>query len=110
MPPWRLEAHGATVLVRLTPRAARDAIEGVTNLSDGRSALAARVRALPEKGAANAALAALIAHVCGVPKRAVRVTGGAASRLKTVTVAGDAGAVLARLAALARPRGAPGAG
>ena len=110
MPPWRVEAGGVAVLVRLTPRAARDAIEGVARLSDGRDVLAARVRAVPERGAANAALEALLAEACGVPKRAVRVTGGTSGRLKTVAVRGDAGAILARLAAIARPRGASGTG
>ena len=71
-------------------------------LPDGRDALAARVRAIPERGAANAALEVLLAEACGVPKRAVRVTGGATGRLKTVAVSGDAAAILARLAALAR--------
>ena len=102
-PPWRAEAGVVAVLVRLTPRAARDAVEGVTHLSDGRSVLCARVRAVPEKGAANAALEALLAEACGVPKRAVRVTGGAAGRLKTVTVSGYTDVILTRLAAIAQP-------
>ena len=42
--------------VRLTPRASCDLIEGEKLLSDGRRVLAARVRAVPEKGAANEAL------------------------------------------------------
>ena len=100
MPSWRVEAGAVTILVRLTPRASRDALDGVTVLADGRSVLAAWVRAVPEKGAANAALEALVAQICSVPKRAVRVTAGAASRLKTVTVSGDAGEILARLAAV----------
>jgi uncharacterized protein YggU (UPF0235/DUF167 family) len=63
--------------------------------------LKARVRATPEKGAANAALEALIARVLGVPKSSVSVIAGGTSRLKTVTIAGDAehlGATLRRLA------------
>jgi uncharacterized protein len=52
--PWRARAGAVAVLVRLTPGAARDAIDGVTQLSDGQSVLAARVRALPERGAAYA--------------------------------------------------------
>jgi uncharacterized protein len=75
--------------VRLTPRAARDAIEGETRLSDGRVVLAARVRALPEDGAANEALLRLVAKSCGVPRSSVSLVGGATSRLKTLRIEGD---------------------
>ena len=75
--------------VRLTPRAARDAIEGETQLSDGRVVLAARVRALPENGAANEALLRLVAKSCGLPRRSVSLVGGATSRLKTLRIEGD---------------------
>jgi uncharacterized protein YggU (UPF0235/DUF167 family) len=87
--PWRAHGQGLDIAVRLTPRGGRDAIEGVETLADGRSVLKARVRAAPEKGAANAALETLIAKLLGVPKTAVAVTAGATSRLKGVRVQGD---------------------
>ena len=51
--------------------------------------LAARVRADAEKGKANQALEKLIADWLGVSPSQVSVVGGATSRLKTVSVAGD---------------------
>ena len=58
--------------VRLTPRAARDFLEGETRLADGRRVLSARVRAVPEKGAANEALLSLIARASGSREAASR--------------------------------------
>ena len=58
----------------------------------------ARVAAPPVDGAANAALIALAARTFGVPRRAVRITGGETARLKRLFITGDA-AALARVAA-----------
>jgi uncharacterized protein YggU (UPF0235/DUF167 family) len=76
--------------VRLTPKASADAIDGVQAAADGTAHLAARVRAVPDKGAANAALERLLAQRLSLPKRAVSVVAGATSRLKTVRLTGDA--------------------
>jgi uncharacterized protein YggU (UPF0235/DUF167 family) len=86
---WREEKDGFFIRVRLTPRGGRDALEGVETLANGQSVLKARVRAAPEKGLANAALEKLIAEVLNVPKSAVSVVAGGASRVKTVNVSGD---------------------
>ena len=75
----------ARIRVRLTPRAARDAIAG---WQDG--VLRVRVTAPPVEGRANAALERLLAGALGLPKTAVRVVGGAQSRDKTVAVEGIA--------------------
>ena len=56
--PWVEAAQGVLITVRLTPRANRDAIDGVETLSDGRRVVKLRVRALPSEGEANAALIA----------------------------------------------------
>lgn len=98
--PWRGEADGVVVAVRLTPRAPRDRIAGTETLADGRAVLKARVRAVPEKGKANRALEALIAESLGIAPSAVSVAAGAASRLKTVTIKGDPQWLLTRLRAL----------
>jgi len=79
---------GIAIRVRLTPRSQRDAIEGLEETPEG-LALKARVRAIPESGAANSALERLIADWLGVPKSAVAVTAGGKSRLKTVTLTGN---------------------
>jgi uncharacterized protein (TIGR00251 family) len=86
---FRKEADGIVLSVRLTPKANRDAIDGVGVLADGRNVALMRVRAVPEEGAANAALVALVAKTFGRPKSAVTIERGAAQRLKRVRISGD---------------------
>ncbi len=90
--PWRHGDAGVIVSFRLTPKSFKDAVEGLANTSAG-PAFQARVRALPEDGAANAALEQLISEWLGVPKRSVSLTSGAASRLKSLTITGDPAAL-----------------
>ncbi len=84
---WRETARGVAIEVRLTPKGGADRIDGLREAADGGTALSARVRAAAEKGAANAALEALLARALGVPKTEVSVVSGHRSRLKTVEVA-----------------------
>ncbi|MDJ1157342.1 DUF167 family protein [Chelatococcus sp. SYSU_G07232] len=97
--PWAPAGDGLMVVVRLTPRGGRDALEGLATLSDGRSVLKARVRAVPEDGAANTALERLLAKSLGVPPSAVAVVAGHTARVKSVQIDGDADALAAVLAA-----------
>lgn len=103
--PWRPVSGGIVLRVRLTPRSSRDEITGLARTADG-PAVAARVRAVPEKGAANAALERLVAEWLGLPRSAVGIDAGAKSRLKTVAIAGDpdrlAASIEERLARAAR--------
>ncbi len=87
--PYEADAGGLRLRVRLTPRGARDELEGMEVLADGRAVLKARVRAAPENGAANAALEKLIAKTLRVPKSSVSVRAGATTRVKTLHVVGD---------------------
>jgi len=87
--PYEASATGIRIRVRLTPRGGRDALEGVEALADGRVVLKARVRAVPEKGLANAALEQLVARTLGVSKSAVSVVSGGTSRIKAVEIAGE---------------------
>jgi uncharacterized protein YggU (UPF0235/DUF167 family) len=96
---WRAAPGGIDIAVRLTPKAAADRVDGVETASDGRPHLKARVRAVPEKGAANKALERLVASWLGVPASTVAVTAGATARLKTVRVSGNADALVAAIAA-----------
>ena len=99
-PPFaRRGKSGIELQVRLTPNGRKDAVEGMREASDGAVHLAARVRAVPEKGAANRALELLIAKWLGVPPSTVAVVAGGKARVKTVVVEGDPELLLARLAA-----------
>ena len=60
-------------------------------------AFKARVRALPEDGAANAALERLVAGWLDVPKSSVRLIAGGKSRVKTIAAGGDTKAIEACL-------------
>jgi uncharacterized protein YggU (UPF0235/DUF167 family) len=96
--PWRVTAEGVIVACRLTPRGGRDAIDGVSALSDGTAVLACRVRVAPEDGRANAALCKLIAEAAGAAASRARIVAGAKARLKQVAVAGEPQALVASLA------------
>lgn len=101
---WRETPGGVEILVRLTPRGGRDALDGVETLADGRAVLRARVRAAPSEGEANAALIRLMAKEFGLPRSQIAIAAGATARLKTIATHGDPAA----LAALLRTRFAPG--
>jgi len=90
-------ADGVRFRVRLTPKGGRDAVEGWAAASDGCEHLKARVRAVPENGAANAALLALLAGALGVARSALVLEAGGKARLKTVRAVGDTAALAARL-------------
>jgi uncharacterized protein (TIGR00251 family) len=87
--PWMRVADGIALDVRLTPRSARDAIEGIECRADGRAVLKVRVRAAPVEGEANEALRRLVAKALGVAPRQVELAAGAATRLKRLRIVGD---------------------
>ena len=62
---------------------------------DGSAVLRLRVKAVPDKGRANAGVVALLAKALGVPKSAIAVTHGETARLKTLSIAGDGPALAA---------------
>lgn len=76
--------------MRAQPNASKDAVEGLGEEAFGRHYLKVRVRAVPEKGKANAAIEALLAKALGLPKSAVSVEKGETRRIKTVRISGDA--------------------
>ena len=93
----RVEVRGTTVRVNVhvQPRASRSEIVGVHG-----AALKVRLQAPPVEGAANEALVALLAEQLKVPRRAVRVVGGATSRSKTVEIEGTTADEVRALASL----------
>jgi uncharacterized protein (TIGR00251 family) len=68
--------------VRVTPRANRDTVVG---LSD-EGTLIVRVSAPPADGEANAAVTKLLAKALGLPSRDIVMTSGATSRVKVFEV------------------------
>ncbi|HKS29142.1 MAG TPA: DUF167 domain-containing protein [Pyrinomonadaceae bacterium] len=70
--------------VRVVPRASRSRVVGA---HDG--ALRVRVAAPPVEGAANEELTRTLAEALGVPRRAVEIKSGHASKLKQVRVHGS---------------------
>lgn len=97
-------ADGIDLEVKVTPRAGRSALAGPVRDAAGRTRLAVRLKEAPADGAANAALLRLLADVLDVPKSACRLVSGETARIKRVRIAGDPGALAARLAALVGER------
>jgi uncharacterized protein YggU (UPF0235/DUF167 family) len=71
-------------VVRLTPRGGHDHVDGVGDTGE----LRARVRAIPEDGAANAALSRLVAEALDLPRGAVTLESGQRGRTKRLRVDG----------------------
>ena len=90
MDPWRYSTDGISIALRVTPRGGRDDIDGLETLSDGRTVVKVRVRAIADGGEANRAVLALLAKALGVPKASVRLVSGATARLKQIAIDGDA--------------------
>lgn len=88
------------VRVRLTPNARRDEVLGVRMDAAGEAALRLKVRAVPEKGRANQAAAALLAKWLKVTKSRISLRSGGTSRIKTFAIAGPLDDVLPALRAM----------
>ena len=89
--PLAAVADGVIVTIRLTPRAGRDALAGLSRTAGPRgeeTALAAQVSAIPADNAANEALLRLLAKSWRLPASTFSVTSGARSRIKRVLVRG----------------------
>jgi uncharacterized protein (TIGR00251 family) len=94
--------------IRLTPGATKEQIGGVWTDEKGAQWLSARVRAVPEKGKANAALIALLGKRLDWPRSAISLESGDTNRLKRLRMKGG-GEVLAfsRLSAIIEEQGEP---
>ena len=95
--PWRPAKGGLVLTVRVSPKASRDGIDGLNQTSQG-PAVQVRVRAVPADGEANAAVAAAVAKWLGVPGSTVAVARGHKSRVKTLEIDGELGALEALVA------------
>ncbi len=76
----------AKLVIRLTPKAAHDRIDGWDVDEFGRKILKVRVKAPPIEGRANAALLAFLAKELGIPKSRLTLLSGDTSRYKLVSV------------------------
>ncbi|WP_313802138.1 DUF167 family protein [Sphingobium sp.] len=106
MTAWVRDGDDLLLSVRLTPGAAREEIGGVWTDEKGAAWLSARVRAVPEKGKANAALIALLAKRLDWPRSAISLESGDTNRLKRLRIKGGGEALaFLRLSAIIRERG-----
>ena len=74
--------------VRVTPKGGRDGADGWGLDPGGRAFLKLRVSVAPADGAANAAVAVLVAKILRIPKSAVRIVAGETARLKMLELEG----------------------
>lgn len=95
--PVAMAAGGVRVAIRLTPKAARDRIDGVAADADGGAVLKVAVTAVPEDGKANAALIKLLSKQWRLPRSAMEIVQGATDRRKVLHITGEPAHLLAHL-------------
>lgn len=91
--PVALRGDLVTVSLKVTPKAARTAIQGIDDDGAGGTVLRVSVTAVPEKGKANKAVIRLLATALGVPKTSLTVISGETDRHKVIGFSGDAPAL-----------------
>lgn len=96
---WRALPDGVAVSVKVQPKSRRPGVRGTVPAGDG-DRLRIGVTEAAEGGRANRAACAALADALGLAPSAVSVSVGAASREKTLRIAGDAALLGAKLAAL----------
>lgn len=90
-------AGGVRLFVRATPRASRNAVQGVAEGADQRRQVKVAVTAVPEDGKANTAIIELLAKAWRIPKSSIGVVAGGTDRSKILFVAGETEALMTRL-------------
>ncbi|MDE2384341.1 MAG: DUF167 domain-containing protein [Alphaproteobacteria bacterium] len=84
--PLRQGPKGTFLHLRVTPKAGRDEVAGLAPNAAGQMALAVKVTAAPDKGAANKAVIETLAKAMRVAKSSFRLASGETSRDKVVEV------------------------
>lgn len=94
---WRGAGDRLLLFVRATPRAGREAIEGIERRDDGKAFLRVKLRAAPADGEANEALRRLLAKTLKIPAGSLSIVAGETARTKTLSLPLAAAPALARL-------------
>ncbi|HKQ45224.1 MAG TPA: DUF167 family protein [Rhizomicrobium sp.] len=102
MKPYTVAEGGVRLALRLTPRASRNGVDGVTADAEGRPLLKLRLVAPPVDGAANEALIAFLAKTLSLRKADIAIRSGETGRIKILHLAGDSAAILQKLDAWLR--------
>nr|WP_072343424.1 DUF167 family protein [Devosia enhydra] len=101
--PFRLLPDGLRLVLRVTPNAGADRIEAIETRDDGTCVLRVRVRAVPDRGRANAAVLALLAERLGLTRTSLAIVSGETARIKQVAITGDPTMLAERIMALVTP-------
>lgn len=96
----RAEEDGFSLFVRLTPKAARDTAQGISEQAGGHFSLNIHIRAVPEDGKANKALLKFLAKQLKLPLSALELSRGQTSRYKQLRLRGDKTELREKLAKL----------
>ena len=97
MKPYAAAKGGVRLALRLSPRASRTEVDGITQDAEDRPLLKLRLAAPPVDGAANMAMIALLAKTLSLRKADITIRSGEASRTKVLHLAGDPAALIQRL-------------
>ncbi len=95
--PFTIDADGATLTIRVTPKASRTEARGTVPIEGDATALSVRIAAPPVDGAANDELLRFLAKRLGVGRSALTLVAGQTSRVKRVRVSGVTEATLLAL-------------
>ena len=98
--PYGAIPGGLRLAVRVSPRASRDAVEGVMADADGKPLLKIRLTAPPVDGEANAALIGFLAKALGLKKAQIDIRSGETGRVKILHLSGDSALLMAKVARL----------
>lgn len=90
MSPLRITDDGLTVALKVTPRAGRNAISGLSLDADGTARVGVSVTDVPEGGKANKAVIKLLAGTWGLRKSDLSILRGETDRRKLLLINGDA--------------------
>lgn len=96
--PYQVKTDSVALHIRVSPNASRDEAFGLWEEGDeGRCWVQIRLRAKPDKGAANKALIVFLAKWLGLARSSLSLKAGHTARLKTVLIEGESADIAALL-------------